>query len=69
MTAVEFLIREIEALGDAGYSPEEAVKIYGEKAKQLEKEQIIIAWSNGFDDSENYIENGELYYNNKFKNK
>lgn len=73
-TAVEWLIQKIDVLGDAAYTPEEAVKIYGKQALQMEKEQSFTeddvraayyagyadAQTNHINDAKNYIH--ELRY-------
>ena len=48
VTAVEWLIQQIKMLGAAVYTPDEAVDILGNKAKAMEKEQIIDAHEEGF---------------------
>ena len=38
-----------------------------EQAKQMEKEQIMDAWSNGFDEDDRATSNPFKYYNETFK--
>jgi hypothetical protein len=44
---------------------EESIK----QAKEMEKEQIIDAYENGYSDSDNTFELNKQYYNEQFKNK
>lgn len=63
-SAVEWLIQEIEALGDAGYAPEEAVEILGKKAKEMEKKQRIMDYEMGYINGSNQKKiTGEQYLN------
>ena len=38
-----------------------------EQAKQIEKEQIMNAWYNGFEENRPYVDHSEDYYNETFK--
>jgi hypothetical protein len=65
-TAVELLANELKK--NHGID----LRLYDEfeKAKELEKEQIIDAWQNGaeiYDGAEIYAESAEQYYNETFK--
>ena len=67
-TAVEWFVREIAMKNnDINFDFWEAV----EKAKKMEKQQIIKATSTAYEDmfGTDGIEYGEKYYNNIFKNK
>ena len=37
-----------------------------EQAKQIEKEQIMNAWYNGFEENRPYVDHSEEYYNETF---
>lgn len=68
-TSVDWLIQNIEALGDAGYAPEEAVKILGKKARTMNKDEIMEAYDKGSDvddDLQRLYGTPEEYYNKKF---
>lgn len=36
------------------------------QAKEMEKEQIMDAWNDGFDENRPYVDNSEEYYNETF---
>ena len=38
-----------------------------EQAKQIEKEQIMNAWYNGFEENRPYVDHSEDYYNKTYK--
>ncbi len=40
---------------------------YIKQAKEMEEEQIIEAWEDGFETSDIFEDDGTNYYNNKFK--
>jgi hypothetical protein len=71
MTAVEFLIEEVECRGIIT----KELKLAFEQAKEIEKEQIENAFSDGVDDEYEYHinseprKNSEQYYNETFKDK
>ena len=58
-TAVEWLVEQYTQ-GNYGW------EVY-EQAKQMEKEQIMDAWSNGFDEDDRATSNPFKYYNETFK--
>jgi hypothetical protein len=72
-TSVDWLIQNIEALGDAGYAPEEAVKILGKKARTMNKDEITDAHIEGqrvFDKQDHTqwtADKAEQYYNETYK--
>jgi hypothetical protein len=67
-TAVEWLIQQIKMLGAAAYTPDEAVDILGNKAKEMERQQIIKAvYHNCNAMSHSDLDCGEEYYSNQFK--
>ena len=62
-TAVDWLIEYCDR--EIGSIPNNII----EKAKEIEKEQIIDAYAQGFIESETMDKGAELYYNETFKNK
>ena len=38
-----------------------------EQAKQIEKEQMMNAWYNGFEENRPYVDHSEDYYNKTYK--
>ena len=62
-TAVKYLIEQLfpKALSEEQY-------YHIEKAKEMEKEQIVNSWDLSRRDID-YLANGEQYYNETFKNK
>jgi hypothetical protein len=60
-TAVEWLVSQLNKQGFAQVVTDEEI----EQAKEMEKQQIIDAFTNG--DNYNFA-NGEQYYNETFKN-
>jgi predicted ATP-grasp superfamily ATP-dependent carboligase len=72
MTAVEYLVEGINKLTGLSIANDEPMV---EQAKEMEKQQIISAYDLGslsemqYPDPKTIIENGEQYYNEKFKNK
>ena len=65
MTAVEWLIKEIENILELYPSEWEKVDKAGEQAKAMEKQQIINAWIS----TDNQLQRlaAEQYYNETFK--
>ena len=62
-TAVEWFYRELKGLHDACYDTNEAIDILYEKARQMEKEQILEAYFEGYTYGGHEVEfNGEQYY-------
>ena len=61
MTAVEWLVEQIT---DSTMPAREAIK----QAKELEKQQIIDAWKNGYREFFDGSSTPEEYYNQTFKN-
>lgn len=63
-TAVEWLLSVVSLSEDAWIEIEK----YESKAKQMEKEQIIDAWDDGFVERQFSIEsNAKQYYNETYK--
>jgi len=60
-TAVEWLVEELKGVYESDY-----LNKLIEQAKEMEKEQIINAWSDGKFESSGCIE-AEQYYNETFK--
>ena len=65
-TAVEWFYRELKSLHDACYDTHEAIGILYEKAKQMEKEQIIEAYKAHHDLGHIYGLETEQYYNQTY---
>ncbi len=63
MTAVEWLIDQLFKLR---YPTLNQIEIM-EQAKEMEKQQIIDAYEDGYSDSDNTFKLNEQYYNDKFK--
>ena len=61
-TAVEWLESEM-------LKPNLGMKEILEQAKEMEKQQIINSYADGYSDSDNSFELNKDYYNEKFKNK
>jgi len=72
VTAVEWLIQNIvEDQTIKAKSMSEWISIF-EQAKEMEKEQIITSWHNGYENQSPMIDEnncGQQYYNEQFKNK
>jgi hypothetical protein len=75
-TAVEFLVEEISFLKDMNFDFGDGLpKDIIDKAKEMEKEQIINTWDNGYDKGtrdriekiSNPVGNAEQYYNETYK--
>ena len=70
-TAINFLIEQIIDKQPAGFyvidSQEECYKLF-EKARQMEKEQIMSAWLAGFEENRPYVDHSEDYYNKIYGN-
>ena len=60
MTAVEWLVEQLAKNGIL-HSSDIA------KAKEMEKEQIMNDWNNGFEENRPYVDHSEDYYNETFK--
>ena len=76
LTAVEFLLRELKKYGDTcpNYEINYVIEIpthilteLEEQAKQMEKEQIVMAIDNVYFDKDGNEMTGEEYYNTTFK--
>ena len=76
LTAVEFLLRELKKYGDTcpNYEINYVIEIpthilteLEEQAKQMEKEQIVMAIDNVYFDKDGNEMTGEDYYNTTFK--
>ena len=63
MTAVEWLV---EKLGQNFVYVSDTII---EQAKEMEKEQIMNAWNNGFEENRPYVDHSEDYYNETFNKK
>jgi len=72
VTAVEWLIQNIvEDQTIKAKSMSEWISIFVQ-AKEMEKEQIITSWHNGYENQSPMIDEnncGQQYYNEQFKNK
>jgi hypothetical protein len=64
VTAVEWLVNNIRQLESACYNTDEPLDILQEKAKEMEKLQIIDAVKHG---ESGYSKGSEQYYNKTFK--
>jgi hypothetical protein len=72
MTAVDFLHSEyIKIFGGLNPSTAQLYEIaYAlEQAKEMEKEQIMNAWNNGFEENRPYVDHSEDYYNETYNKK
>ena len=67
MTAVEWLIDRLEVnkIIPNPY-PGEYWNILKRGALEMEKEQIMNAWNNGFEENRPYVDHSEDYYNETF---
>ena len=63
MTAVEWLVEQIDDNGFFGFATNEQI----EQAKEMEKDQIMNSWVKGVISDGN--KTAEQYYNETFKNK
>lgn len=63
-TAVDWLI---EQLLDNGFTQIESADIYIEEAKELEKQQIVTAWCNGYDEEDRATSSPLKYYNENYE--
>ena len=70
MTAVEWLIDRLEVnkIIPNPY-PGEYWNILKRGALEMEKQQIMNAWNNGFEENRPYVDHSEDYYNETFKKK
>jgi hypothetical protein len=71
-TAVEWLVEQVESISNSkGVSKTETIKLYNDaiqKAKAMEREQIIKAFCEGYDhDGDNYDGAEISYYNRTYK--
>ena len=68
-TAVEWFESEAKKLKIPvdGVTQDSMIRIL-EQAKQMEKEQIMDAWSNGFDEDDRATSNPFKYYNETYTN-
>jgi len=66
-TAVEWLVEKLKSQGLLIGEIKNLVAV--REAKELEKQQIIDAYENGYSDSDNTFELNKQYYNEQFKNK
>ena len=68
MTAVEWLIDRLEVnkIIPNPY-PGEYWNILKRGALEMEKQQIMNAWNNGFEENRPYVDHSEDYYNETFK--
>jgi uncharacterized protein YoaH (UPF0181 family) len=65
-TAVEWLINKLKSQGLLIGEPNNLVAV--REAKEMEKQQIIDAYEDGYSDSDNTFELNKEYYNETFKN-
>ena len=70
-SAVDFLIGELlkNKLLALRYDKDQTIDIIINNAKEIEKNHIVEAWTEGNTDYLIKIENGEEYYEEKFKKK
>ena len=67
ITAVEWLLNEFqEAHKDFGGLDNSFLELF-KQAKEMEKQQIIEAYENGYSDSDNTFELNKQYYNETFE--
>jgi len=62
-TAVEWLVQQLSK----EWQLEDRDLYLIEQAKKMEKEQIIEAWNNGYDEEDRATSNPNQYYNETFK--
>jgi predicted secreted protein len=76
LTAVEWYIKKIKEARQMCDDASMGMDIWhtldvligkGEQAKEMEKEQIMNAWNNGFEENRPYVDHSEDYYNKTFK--
>lgn len=67
MTALEFYRKHLHALVSTGKTEYKTEPEIFEQAKEMEKEQIMNAWNNGFEENRPYVDHSEDYYNETFK--
>lgn len=65
-TAVEWLYQNLNSHFKHDGDLLEVVKMSFDIAKQKEKEQIMGAWYNGFEENRPYVDHSENYYNETF---
>jgi hypothetical protein len=68
-TAIQFLLSHLWTTDWVNYTQEEKLQVI-EEAKEMEKEQIIDAWHNGYENQSPMIDEdncGKQYYNETFK--
>jgi hypothetical protein len=65
-TAIEWFVDELQR---AGWIPKNSsiMNYVILEAKKMEKEQIIEAWNNGYDEEDRATSNPNQYYNETFK--
>ena len=65
-TAIEWFVDELQR---AGWIPKDSsiMNYVILEAKKMEKEQIIEAWNNGYDEEDRATSNPNQYYNETFK--
>ena len=71
-TALEWFVEQVESISNSrGVSRTETIKLYNDaiqKAKAMEREQIIKAFCEGYDhDGDNYDGAEIIYYNKTYK--
>jgi hypothetical protein len=73
-TAVEWLFKQISTskyfynlMEDINSRSTVAQSNIFEQAKEMEKQQIVDAWNNGFEENRPYVDHSEDYYNETFK--
>ena len=62
-TAVQFVVNELEKLTGLNLKDEPII----EKALEMEKEQIVDAWDNGYDELDRATSTPYHYYNKTYK--
>ena len=66
--SIEFLWDELKSFLPANYTVDESVKILSilKQAKAMHKEEVVEAWSNGYDAEDRASSNPLDYYNETF---
>lgn len=67
-TAVEFLEQELDKNFEIRGNSFLFDKIL-KQAKEMERQQIMNAWNNGFEDNRPYVDHSEDYYNETYNKK
>lgn len=65
-TAMQEAINHLNIWLDSGLSFDKWIENYKDKYIEVEKEQIMNAWYNGFEENRPYVDHSEDYYNETF---